>query len=416
LLATLGPRLTLAGLVANVVAAPFGEVVSLPLCLLHAIAVVGPLERGIARVASGALLAVRAIAHASASATWLTIGVPPPSAWHFVVIGVGALGAMSVASPGRGACDTANGNSEWATRLVWIASTVVALVLVEAAACRAGHPRGVLRITVLDVGQGDSTVVDLPDGTLMVVDGGGMVGSPVDPGVSVLAPLLRARRRDRIDVVVLSHPHPDHFIGLASALRAMNVGELWDTGQGRVQGAGPVYAGLIASLVDRRIPIRGPESLCGKNRLLGGARVDVLAPCPSFDPALGANDNSFVLRLTYRGARAMLMGDAERAEEQSLASAADLSANFLKVGHHGSRTSTSREFLARVRPSVATISTGVRNRFGHPHEATLETLARADVQVFRTDRMGSIEWSGPLSHRVRTFGGSFRERFSERLW
>jgi competence protein ComEC len=399
LLATLGPRLTLAGLVANVVAAPFGEVVSLPLCLLHAISILAPLERGIAVVASGALLVVRAIAHASAAATWLTVLVPPPSAWHFAILGVGAVGALLSRS----------------SRFVWVFCTALALGLVEMAAFRAGHPHGVLRVTVLDVGQGDSTLLDLPDGELVLVDGGGMVGSPVDPGVAVLLPVLRARRRDRIDIAILSHPHPDHFIGLASTVRDVEVGEFWDTGQGRVQGAGATFAGLMETLSARRIAIVGPASLCG-SRWKGGVLVEVVAPCPAFDPALGANDNSFVVRLRHGNRRVLLTGDSERVAEQKLLERADLVADFLKVGHHGSRTSTSRELIERVRPALATISSGVRNRFGHPHPATLATLVASGVTVFRTDTVGSIEWSDEEPGMVRSFGASFRERFAERLW
>ena len=212
---------------------------------------------------------------------------------------------------------------------------------------REGHPRGVLRITVNDVGQGDSALIDLPDGKLMLVDGGGFVGSPVDPGRSVLLPLLRARRRERIDIAVLTHPHPDHFIGLASTLREVNVGELWDTGQGREQGAGPTYAALIDDLRRRGVPIRGPAELCGPERLVGGARLQVFAPCPSFDPTLGANDNSFVIRLAHGARSILLTGDAESIEEgRLLADGPSLRADILKVGHHGSRTSTTPKTFA----------------------------------------------------------------------
>jgi competence protein ComEC len=410
LLATLGPRLTLAGLVANVIAAPFGEVVSLPLCLVHAIAVVEPLERGIGLVASGALLFVRAVAHASANAAFLAFEVPPPGAWHFAVMAAGVAGVLSTRDGAR----PPSGHRRLLAS-AWALGALAGLCLVEAAAERAGHPRGVLRVTVVDVGQGDSTLIDLPNGALMLIDGGGMVGSPVDPGTSVLVPLIRARRRDRIDIAVLSHPHPDHFIGLASALREVPVGEFWDTGQGRSQGAGPLYATLIADLVRRGVVIRGPEFLCGGTRSLGGARAEVFAPCPAFDPSLGANDNSFVVRVAYRDGSALFMGDAEEAEEHALLVNQDLSADLLKVGHHGSRTSTSPALLRAVRPRAATISSGVRNRFGHPHPVTLESLRAAGVFALRTDRLGGIEWHAG-SRAVRVFGATFRERTFARLF
>jgi competence protein ComEC len=119
--------------------------------------------------------------------------------------------------------------------------------------------------------------------------------------------------------------------------------------------------------------------------------VQVLAPCPGFRGQWGANDNSFVIRLQL-GARAFLFtGDAEHeAEQLLLASGASLAADYLKVGHHGSRTSSSPAFLERVRPSIASMSTGVRNRFGHPHAPTLANLAAHGAVGLRTDRFGGL--------------------------
>jgi competence protein ComEC len=410
LLATLGAQLTLAGVIANVVAVPFGETVSLPLCLVHALMPSGALARGIALVASGALLVVRWLARTSAAATWLAVPVPPPSATHFVVLGVGALG---IALAGSGAQLLAG-----ARRVGFAAGTLLGLLVAETAARRAGRPSGVLRMTVLDVGQGDSALVDLPDGKLMLVDGGGFVGSPIDPGRSVVLPVLRARRRSRVDVAVLTHPHPDHFLGLATALGAIDVGELWDTGQGREQGAGAEYAAMLAELERRRIPIRGPSALCGPERSLGGARVQVLAPCPSFDPALGANDNSFVVRLRF-GARAILLtGDAEGLEEERLLPlGAALHADVLKVGHHGSRTSSCPALVSVVQPRFATVSCGARNRFGHPFPGTLAALAAAGARALRTDVSGSIQLATDgVGLRARIFGDTFDDRLGAALW
>ncbi|HEY5375268.1 MAG TPA: MBL fold metallo-hydrolase, partial [Polyangiaceae bacterium] len=226
----------------------------------------------------------------------------------------------------------------------------------------------------------------------LLIDGGGFVGSPVDPGKAVVLPVLRARRRTRVEIVVLSHPHPDHFTGLASALQELDVGELWDTGQGEAEGAGPVYAELLRSLRARGVPIRHPAELCAAPRVFGGAVLRVLAPCPSFTPHRGANDNSIVISIAYGARRFLFTGDAEREEEAELlaAHAADLRADYLKVGHHGSRTSTSEAFLSLVSPALATLSCGVRNRFGHPHGQTVERLAAHDIRTLRLDRSGSV--------------------------
>jgi competence protein ComEC len=168
-------------------------------------------------------------------------------------------------------------------------------------------------------------------------------------------------------------------------------GALWDTGQGEAEGVGGPYAALLAAARERGVPVLRPASLCGW-RELGGARVDVLAPCPGPTSDRGPNDNSFVLRITY-GARAMLfVGDAEREEERDLVAlgAPALRADVLKVGHHGSRTSSSDELLAAVRPAEAVVSVGARNRFGHPAAETLSALARAGARVWRTDRDGAV--------------------------
>lgn len=415
-LATLGPELTLAGVFANVLAAPFGETVSLPLCLLHVVVPSELAARGIGLVAGGALLAVRWVAREAASVSWLAFAVPPPSRVHFALLGTAAAFAvLQRCRSWSGAGGASTPHSSPRVRWGFRAAVILAMTVVELRARGAGHPHGVLRVTVLDVGQGDAALIDLPDGTLVLVDGGGMVGSPVDPGRSVILPVLRARRRSRLDIVVLSHPHPDHFLGLVSTLAGIQVGELWDTGEGREHGAGPEYAAMIADLERRRIPIRGPRELCGPSRPLGGAEVHVLAPCPSWDPALGANDNSFVIRMEQEGRAVLLMGDAEHEAERRLVRAGvPLVAEFLKVGHHGSRTSSSTELLAAVRPRFATVSSGVRNRFGHPHPVALGNLEALGVTVLRTDLLGSITWTaGAVSHAGKS--GEHRGPFPRSL-
>lgn len=392
LLALLSPSLSLLGIAANVLAAPFGEMVALPLCLGHALLSPSPsLEIGTAWVASGALLVVRRLALLTAEAKAFGIELPMPTSWQCACVAVACLAVALVRQP--------TGVPALPRRLAFTRGAILGFsVLVwsglEWAATRRGHPTGQLRFTALDVGQGDASLVDLPDGQLMLVDGGGFVGSPVDPGARVILPTLRARRRDRVDVVVLSHPHPDHFGGLRAVLSVVEVGELWDSGQGETEGAGPEYAALLADARDRGVRVARPRQLCGR-RPFGGAVLDVLGPCPGFTEGRDANDNSVVLRLGF-GRRALLLtGDAELEQEQELirSHGPRLTADLLKVGHHGSRTSTSREFLHWVRPEAATLSCGMRNRFGHPHQQTLDTLALAGVATLRIDLHGSVSWT-----------------------
>jgi competence protein ComEC len=317
---------------------------------------------------------VRAIARGFAVPS-LTAQVPQPTSWQLVAI-VATLAAVALRPPRRAALVTLG---------------LLVTVALEIAARRAGVPLGHLRATFLDVGQGDSAILDLPDGEAVVVDGGGLVGSPIDVGTRVLAPELRARRRSTLAAVVLTHPHPDHFGGLATGLDAVAVGSLWDTGQGEREQVGGGYAVLLASMRARGVPILRPDVLCG-SRVMGGVRIEVLAPCPGPSSDRNPNDNSLVLRVTYGERTLLLVGDAQREEEDELLARAPagLRADVLKVGHHGSATSSSPAFLAAVAPREAIISVGRRNRFGHPHPLTLSSLASSGVRVWRTDRDGAV--------------------------
>lgn len=375
LLAMMDERLTLAGLLANLLAAPLGELAALPACLLHAAASSFPwLEQGLALVGAGALLSVRWIALRSAEATFASFVVPLPGAWHMAVLVVGAVAIGVAGRPLRG----------------WVgAAAIGALVLLEA---RLGAPpTGELRATMLDVGQGDATLVDMPDGSLVLVDGGGFPHGFPDTGRRVLLPVLRARRRGRVDVLVLSHAHADHLLGLLSVVERHPVTELWHPA-----GAAPEtgqYGELLKRARARGVRLLGPGELCGKPRHFGEARVDVIGPCP-IHPGAGLNDNSLVLRVTYGRRTLLFSGDAEREQEaRLLASGAPLRADVLKVGHHGSDTSSSEPFVRAVAPRWATISAGVRNRFAHPRQTTLDRFEELGIAVLRTDRAGSLTFA-----------------------
>jgi competence protein ComEC len=253
---------------------------------------------------------------------------------------------------------------------------------------------GRLTVTALDVGQGDSTLIDLPDGRLVLIDGGGLPGSSLDLSARVLLPVLRARRRSHLDLVVLSHPHPDHFGGLLGLVEGVSVGEFWYGGQtSDADRSGPV-AELVRRLTARGVTVRTAAELCRGTPATVGYRIEVLHPCPAPAPEASPNDNSLVLRIAFGERAALFVGDAERWAEGRLLAGhpRELGADFLKVGHHGSRSSTSPAFIARVHPEVASVSAGLGNRFGHPHPETLATLAAAHVRVLRVDQQGSVEW------------------------
>jgi competence protein ComEC len=379
ILSLMSPDLTLAGIFANLIAGPLGETASLPLCLVHAVASPWPLaERGLALCASGALLLVAKIAHFTADLSFARVSVPYAESAQFCLLVVGVL-AMARCKAARGKC-----------ALVLV--SLLTLCLVEVTANAIGKPRNKLRVTVNDVGQGDSLLVDFPDGRCMLIDGGGSITGGADPGLTILQPLLRARRRQRIDVVVVTHPHPDHFGGLLSLLPVTQVGEVW-----MQEGTLPE---LRSALEQRKVPILGLAQLCAGPRNFGAAELRVLGPCPQASETSSANNSSIVIQLRLGQRIALLPGDAEHEAEHDLIAryGAQLAADFLKVGHHGSRSSSSPEWLKAVQPKWAAVSAGSRNRFGHPVPAIEARLRESGAVVLRTDELGSIQWETDGSH------------------
>jgi len=251
------------------------------------------------------------------------------------------------------------------------------------------HPRqtGMLELTAIDVGQGDSLLVILPRGEIMLIDGGGRLvygrqrKSNLDIGEDVVSPYLWSRGIRRIDVLVATHSHQDHIGGLGSIMSNFRPTVFWT-------GANPP-AELLA--LARRLHIPASEKRPSGPIELSGATVQILAPADDYAAGKPGNNDSLVLRISYRSRSMLLTGDMERGiESRLLASGANLHADVLKVGHHGSRTSTSPAFLEAVSPSVALISAGLENSFGHPHPDVLGRLSARHTAVLRTDLDGLV--------------------------
>ncbi len=372
----------LAGIAANLVAVPLGEAVALPFALAGSVAALctHPLSiasaRALLAIASAGLDLVTRVASFAAQlhAALIFVPLPSPATSSTLVVGAGFVIALRAPRLRR-----------------WAFAVTACAALAGEAIVRIGGDDRLLRLTHLDVGQGDATVVEFPRGPLWLIDGGGQIGTTFDVGERTVVPaIVQARRAP--EVVVLTHPHPDHFGGLKAVLRDRTPKELWDTGQGEHEGVGGAYTDLLALARAKGVIVRRPEELCGTHRV-GDATVQVLAPCPGPTSDRGPNDNSFVLRILYENRSVLLTGDAEHELEEELTGshgARELRSEVLKVAHHGSRTSTSPEFLDAVAPLFSIISAGPRNRFGHPHAVTLEHLADRGITVFRTDQLGSV--------------------------
>lgn len=256
---------------------------------------------------------------------------------------------------------------------------------------------GKLMITLLSVGQGESTLITFPDGKRMLVDGGGSAreGGP-DVGERLLAPALWKMGVRKIDYMVLTHPHPDHLQGLKYVAATFRVGELWE---GPGTSVSQDYADLHRILFERQVPLRRIDA-ASPAVLLGGARIEPLAPIFSPGGADRAdqredadlNDESLVFRLVYGEFSILFTGDIGMATEERLALHPEkLRCTVLKVPHHGSRYSFCAPFLAAAAPKIALISAGYRNSFHLPAPETVAALERRRIMVYRTDLDGTIQ-------------------------
>jgi competence protein ComEC len=303
--------------------------------------------------------------------------IPGPLVWQSLAFCLLLGLAMGLARGGR-----------WQRRGAWASLLAAAWITVMPRPIQ--HPRDALLVEAIDVGQGDSLLLITPDGKTLLVDGGGFGGEPrqtppeFDIGEEVVSPALWARGIRHLDVIALSHAHSDHMCGIPAVLRNFHPAELWVGNNPPVEA----YTALLREAADLHVQVRSLRA--GDTTALGAAQVSVLAPLTGYAPGPEpANNDSLVLRVAYGGTSALLEGDAEAPIEEAMLAEPGLASTLLKVGHHGSVSSTRPEFLGRVAPRWAVISCGRRNRYGHPRPEVLAELQHAKVRTYSTDINGA---------------------------
>ena len=295
-------------------------------------------------------------------------------------------------------------NRPWVRAVAVVLSACAVLWLGQAALSLGG--RGRVEIAAVDVGQGDAIALRTPAGRWVLVDAGPRFGG-ADAGLTRVVPYLRAKGVRRLEAIVLSHPDEDHAGGLASVLANVPVGVVLGPGLGGGQ------AGHMAGLAEaRRAGVPWRKVVAGDAWTIDGVVFHVLSPAPLPDRERSPNDWSVVMHVRYGEFDALLMADADdRIESDVLDQAALLEeggVEVLKVGHHGSATSTSQEFVAAASPRYALVSAGARNRYGHPDPVVLARLERAGAHVLRTDLQGTVSVVGRADGSVRIGDGRRR--------
>jgi competence protein ComEC len=272
---------------------------------------------------------------------------------------------------------------------------VVLLALIGVLIGRNGT--SITMLTVIDVGQGDALLLETAEGKVILIDGGGTLPSvrtnawqrsrsTFEVGRDVVVPYLRYRGINHIDVIVMTHGDSDHIRGLKAVLERISVGEVWHSGMAPVDA---FERQLLRQIQEKHIPIHMVQAGV-QLPIEDGIHISMLHPVVNVSNK-NSNDRSIVMLLQLYQTNMLLTGDIEQAAEQEVMKNYDLpSIQLLKVAHHGSKTSTTEDWLMVTKPQEALISVGRHNRYGHPHAEVIARLHQIGARIWRTDTDGAI--------------------------
>jgi competence protein ComEC len=238
-----------------------------------------------------------------------------------------------------------------------------------------------LKIVFVDVGQGDATLIQTPLGKNILID----TGARNSLGSKISAYIPYSRRT--IDLMILTHPDLDHVGGSLSVLNEFNINTVMHSG---LMAGIPLYSVIADTISEKEIPVH--EATAGQRiEIEPGVFIDIYSPHDGIE-SFDANDYSIITHLHYGNTSVLLTGDAGKINESDLVEVygENLKSDILKVGHHGSQTSTLNSFVKRVNPDYAIISAGCNNRFGHPHIGVLTTLFKNQAEILETCKEGDI--------------------------
>ena len=376
--ASLFSRVTFAGLALNLAAIPLMTAVQCGSMLLLLLAWIQPGAAG--AVGTFVHYAATALVETSRLVTlapWVVRDVPPPG-WWLCATYYALCVAWLIVTRRR--------------RLVVAGLALAGALLISGRAPASSGvpvrvPPGVMRVVVLDVGQGDATIAILPDRTAILVDAGGLAGTSFDIGGRVVAPALRALGVTRLHALVVTHGDPDHVGGAEVVLRTLPAANVWE-------GVPvPPHAGLrqLRTLAGER-NIVWRTLLPGDVERAGGVEIRVVhPPTPDWERQRVRNDDSVVIELRYGDVSILLPGDVGSDVECDLIPRLALAPLVvLKAAHHGSATSSSEPFIAAVEPAAVIFSAGRNNRFGHPAPVVVERFTRRGVAMFNTAHDGAV--------------------------